>query len=500
MPLINWDEATATDLSLNMQLLTAYLQQSLQIAARSVNVTTLPDLSSTLSLFSGDGGISARRWLEDLERTQELASHRTGKTLRSSHRLESDNREPIQVVARMETSLSLIQWQTRVATQQQPQGESFVNYTLAKLKTVARCPVTLTDQQQLKYVIQGVRNRQHPSTESLFMTIVTDLDRTLDHNQSPTTPPAPGASAAPHPPLPRPRPSPPRPRLYTQPIAAAFSTYSPEELPGSKFTCMIVPVTVAGTSAILPQPAVVGVQLLPNERNQVQAILKRHAPLFATSDHDLGLHDKVGHTIDLVQVTPTAALADMQREDSECCAIRRHLTSSGDAGDECIVLDVLYRRSSADLCHLLELCHDSSGHMDLTRTLAKFECRYWWQRMSTTVSHYVESYLTCHLNTGLKRLYEFFCADDTGRSQPRWNAMPTLLLQVEDVIETSSPKRQKVVPLGPEELHELDYYSSEVIHPSRKCTKLRFLDSVAFASVKLNDAKSEISTEKLLLL
>ncbi|KAG0444969.1 hypothetical protein HPB47_008542 [Ixodes persulcatus] len=42
---------------------------------------------------------------------------------------------------------------------------------------------------------------------------------------------------------------------------------------------------------------------------------------------------------------------------------------------------------------------------------------------------------------------EFFCAEDTGRSQLRWNAMPTLLLPVEDVIEASPPKRQKVVAL-----------------------------------------------------
>ncbi|CAN7940091.1 unnamed protein product [Ixodes pacificus] len=38
-----------------------------------------------------------------------------------------------------------------------------------------------------------------------------------------------------------------------------------------------------------------------------------------------------------------------------------------------------------------------------------------------------------------------FCVEDTARSQLRWNAMPTLLLPVEDVIEISSPKRQKVV-------------------------------------------------------
>ncbi|CAN7941323.1 unnamed protein product [Ixodes pacificus] len=40
---------------------------------------------------------------------------------------------------------------------------------------------------------------------------------------------------------------------------------------------------------------------------------------------------------------------------------------------------------------------------------------------------------------------EFFCAEDMGRSQLRWNAMLTLLLPVEDVIETSLPKRQKVM-------------------------------------------------------
>lgn len=46
----------------------------------------------------------------------------------------------------------------------------------------------------------------------------------------------------------------------------------------------------------------------------------------------------------------------------------------------------------------------------------------------------------------------------------------------------------------------MDYYSSEVTLPSQKRTKLRFLDSSAFASVKLNDTKCELSTEKVLLL
>lgn len=62
----------------NMQLLTIFLQQQLALTssnatAQSVRVTTLPDLSSTILTFSGDGSLSASRWLEDLERTQQLA-------------------------------------------------------------------------------------------------------------------------------------------------------------------------------------------------------------------------------------------------------------------------------------------------------------------------------------------------------------------------------------------------------------------------------------------
>ncbi|KAM7281312.1 uncharacterized protein ISCGN_006489, partial [Ixodes scapularis] len=178
-----------------MQLLTAYLQQSLQIPARSVNVTTLPDLSSTISTFSGDGGISARRWLEDIERTQQLASWEPstllaivlGKlrgpaadwkvTTGKQFKTWPEWKEAFH--AQFGEQLSLIQWQTRVAARQQAQGESLVNYTLAKLKIIARCPVTLTDQQRLEYVIQGLRDRQvataiavqRPSTVPLFMTI-----------------------------------------------------------------------------------------------------------------------------------------------------------------------------------------------------------------------------------------------------------------------------------------------------------------------------------------
>ncbi|KAG0421792.1 hypothetical protein HPB47_002343 [Ixodes persulcatus] len=274
----------------------------------SVNVTTLPDVSSKISTFSGDGGISARRWLEDLERTQQLDSHRSGKTSRTTRRLESHNREAIQDLARMERSFPGTIRRTALpnSVADTTQGESLVSYTLAKLKIIARCPVTLTDQQRLEYVIQGLRDRQvasviavqRLSTVSLFMTIVRDVDRTMDHNRSPTTPPALGASAAPNMPSPRPRPSQPfaaapaplvspgtatssrqmepqpfaQDRTSQQPFVTTAETLAisptnapglenhepqislqhllPEELPGSKFACMIVPVTVAGVGPV----------------------------------------------------------------------------------------------------------------------------------------------------------------------------------------------------------------------------------------------------------
>lgn len=94
-------------------------------------------------------------------------------------------------------------------------------------------------------------------------------------------------------------------RMPCAPDGLQTSPIFPEEQPAwsllEKTAMHITPWQEPQTSAILPQPAVIGTQLLPDERNRVQAILERHAPLFATSDHDLGLYDKVEHTIDLVQ-------------------------------------------------------------------------------------------------------------------------------------------------------------------------------------------------------
>ncbi|KAH7959520.1 hypothetical protein HPB49_011592 [Dermacentor silvarum] len=59
------------------ELLTGLLQQLLHVSQRAaapVQVTNLTDLSASLPTYSGDGSISASHWVEELERTRNLAS------------------------------------------------------------------------------------------------------------------------------------------------------------------------------------------------------------------------------------------------------------------------------------------------------------------------------------------------------------------------------------------------------------------------------------------
>ncbi|KAH9377494.1 hypothetical protein HPB48_006245 [Haemaphysalis longicornis] len=67
----------SSDAAQTTELLTGLLQQLLHVSQRAavpVQVTTLPDLSASLPTYSGDGGISASHWIEELEQTQNLAS------------------------------------------------------------------------------------------------------------------------------------------------------------------------------------------------------------------------------------------------------------------------------------------------------------------------------------------------------------------------------------------------------------------------------------------
>lgn len=81
---------------------------------------------------------------------------------------------------------SLIQWQEKVSACEQGKSETLVNYLLATLNILTRCPVTLADKQQVEYVIQGIRDKQvataivteHLETVAAFLDVVTELDQT----------------------------------------------------------------------------------------------------------------------------------------------------------------------------------------------------------------------------------------------------------------------------------------------------------------------------------
>ncbi|KAG0423636.1 hypothetical protein HPB47_000596 [Ixodes persulcatus] len=125
-----------------------------------VQVTTLPDLNASLPNFSSDGGISARHWIEELERTQ-LPAFWDPSTLLA--------------VALRKLRGPAADWKV---------------VTDPKLKLISKCPVVLTDVQRIEYAIQGVQDghlatsiaAQRPPTVATYMGIVTEYDRTLSHS------------------------------------------------------------------------------------------------------------------------------------------------------------------------------------------------------------------------------------------------------------------------------------------------------------------------------
>ncbi|KAH6936807.1 hypothetical protein HPB50_023193 [Hyalomma asiaticum] len=153
------------DAAQSTELLTGLVQQLLHVSQRAaapVRVTTLPDLSASLPTYSGDSSISASHWIEELERTRYLASAKQ----------------------------TLLQWPQAVTCRVQAHGENLVNYSLAKLKLISGCPVTLTDTQSIEYALQGIADvnlattiaAQRPETVAAYMDIVTHLDQTLSHS------------------------------------------------------------------------------------------------------------------------------------------------------------------------------------------------------------------------------------------------------------------------------------------------------------------------------
>lgn len=196
------------DAAQSTELLTGLLQQLLQVSQRAaapVQVTTLPDLSASLPTFNGDGSISASHWIEELERTRNLASWEPSTVLAVAlGKLRGAAADWKAVIGRQcptwdafrqafldqfSAKQTLLQWQQAVTCRVQAHGENLVHYSLAKLKLISGCPVTLTDTQRIEYALQGISDEnlattiaaQRPETVAAYMDIVTQLDQTLSH-------------------------------------------------------------------------------------------------------------------------------------------------------------------------------------------------------------------------------------------------------------------------------------------------------------------------------
>ncbi|KAH7958386.1 hypothetical protein HPB49_001149 [Dermacentor silvarum] len=132
-----------------------------------VHVTTLPDLSASLPTFNASGTPTFEHWIEELERIQRLA------------RWED------------RTLLTIAQgkWKQKVTALTQKAGESLQQYTFAKLKIMSRCPVSITGKERIEYLVQHIRDHQvatsidveRPRTIDDFLSIVSEVDRALDH-------------------------------------------------------------------------------------------------------------------------------------------------------------------------------------------------------------------------------------------------------------------------------------------------------------------------------
>ncbi|KAL1483959.1 hypothetical protein MTO96_050142, partial [Rhipicephalus appendiculatus] len=85
--------------------------------------------------------------------------------------------------------LSIIQWPQKDTALTQNAEESLQQYTFTKLKIMSRCSVPITDKERIEYLVEGVHDDQvatsitvqRPRAMDDFLSIVSEVDRTLDH-------------------------------------------------------------------------------------------------------------------------------------------------------------------------------------------------------------------------------------------------------------------------------------------------------------------------------
>ncbi|KAG0443152.1 hypothetical protein HPB47_015233 [Ixodes persulcatus] len=192
----------ATCLEQNTRIL-ARMQES--FALRPTQLTTLPDLSQTLPVFDESKQLSSRRWIEELERAQKLASWNDDAlraiaqaklrgTPKNWH-LSCGDAFPTwpswraAFLRQFNDDLTLIEWQVKLSECLQSKNQTLHAYTFAKLQILARSPVQLTDKQRIEYLLQGLRDdhlvsaiaAQRPATVDEFIAIATDLDNAALH-------------------------------------------------------------------------------------------------------------------------------------------------------------------------------------------------------------------------------------------------------------------------------------------------------------------------------
>ncbi|XP_064486027.1 uncharacterized protein LOC135398567 [Ornithodoros turicata] len=192
----------------------AELIQMLQGSGRQqpMQVATLPDLSASIPTFEDSRNASSKRWVEELEKTQQLAAWQdstvraiaisklrgTAKNwhLAAGHKFRTWEAWKAAFQTQFSDAMTIVEWQTKVAERIQGPQETLHQYSFSKLRVLARSPVPLTDQHKIEYLLQGVKDialatsisAQRPKAIDEFIEIATQLDNTLAHIKTrPTT-------------------------------------------------------------------------------------------------------------------------------------------------------------------------------------------------------------------------------------------------------------------------------------------------------------------------
>ncbi|KAH7978227.1 hypothetical protein HPB49_004870 [Dermacentor silvarum] len=177
-----------------------------------LQVTTMPDVSSTLPLFENCHKQSARLWIQEIERTQQLTSWspETTRLIAASKLRGTAKNWHLTLGAQFPTwdtwrkafldafadELTLLQWQQQIMSQVQSSPQSLRDYAYAKLRVIEKCQAPLTEPQKVEYLLHGIQcagtatsiAAQCPSSVSNFIDICTQLDRAMQHMQIASNP------------------------------------------------------------------------------------------------------------------------------------------------------------------------------------------------------------------------------------------------------------------------------------------------------------------------